>query len=99
MQEFKLKAICHEAATRPGGPFKVKITYNDLGQTATITERVLEPYSTREKDLGLVFYGYETNPPSGSVSHDPGIKMFYIDLIDSITITGIPFTPRWPVEF
>ena len=54
--------------------------------------RLVEPYSLRAAKCGdTLFMGY-------CMDHAK-IHSFRIEKIEKITITKLPFTPRWPVEF
>lgn len=52
--------------------------------------REVEPYSFKEKDETIYFYGFD-------VAKD-GIRSFKLDNLRDVVMTANSYTPRWPVE-
>ena len=62
-----------------------------VGLLYSAKRRLVEPYSLRRtKDENLVLYAYERDSDQ--------IKAFRVDRIEGITITNVPFVPRYAVE-
>jgi len=52
--------------------------------------RYVEPYSFRQGKFGLLFFGHDL------LRNDT--RSYYINKIESVELTDIPYNPRWYVE-
>lgn len=87
LEQFPFAEQIAEAAR---GRFQIRMTYPEHG-VGGATERMVEPYSYREKPNGTLFFGYDLGAGS--------IKGFRLDRIESVEVTQEPYeAERWTVE-
>jgi tRNA nucleotidyltransferase (CCA-adding enzyme) len=67
----------------------VAIQYMPIDGVSPVA-RLIEPYSFREMDHGIMLYGWDIQ--------DRRTKSFYADRIRSVRIQSTTFKPRWDVE-
>jgi len=78
--------ICKQAVSKEDRPLMLRFTYTK--KTGETNEYLVEPYEIKEG----YFWGYKHS------ADESGIRKFFIDMIEDVSIVSRSYEPRWEIK-